>query len=273
MDKELKHRLIVVLEEHTFRVEDICDSTDLLPEIKVHEIRKSFKRMNALFRLFPDSLKEEVQVFRQPMKALARQLTVARETTVNLQFFEEMCTGNPELNLPETQDLKTQLVAENLFSLETLAREGTFDTIKNLMKTGRTDFLEKIPGIEFVLDITTEIDNSLQKAKDLFIAAVATYHPEEYHELRKKMKILWYQYEFIHPGQADIAGTQSEKLHNITDRLGDDHDWYIFLEEIEHEKYRVTSSYKMILENTIEQFQKANLAALNSSLTDFFQLK
>jgi len=273
MDKELKHRLIAVLEEQTFRVEDICDSAELLPEIKVHEIRKSFKRMNALFRLFPDSLNEEVLVFRQPMKTLARQLTVARETTVNLQFFEQMCAGNPELDFPESQDLKNQLLAENQFSLETLAKEGTFDITASLMKTGRSDFLEKIPEIDFVLDIPAELESSFKKAKELFMANAAEYHPEEYHELRKKLKILWYQYEFIHPGQADIPGTQSEKLHSITDRLGDDHDWYIFLEEIEHEKYRVTDSYKLILENTIGHFQKANLEALNASLSDFFQNK
>ena len=272
MNKEQKHRLISVLEEQMFREEDLCDSSDLSSDIKVHEIRKCFKRINALLRLFPDGLQQDIQVFRQPMKEMARRLTMARETTVNLQFFEKMCVENECLSMSEAQNLKRQLIKENFDCLQALsAGESVFDSIKKHMETGRHGFLEKLPDNDFEINIAAELEISFQKSRKLFSSSSAAYHPVEYHELRKKIKILWYQYEFIHPGQAEVPGTLSEKLHLITDRLGDDHDWFIFLREIDEDKYAVSALFKSILEENIQHYQKENLEALNQSLLAFFR--
>ncbi len=271
MDKEQRHRLISVLEGHMYRVEDLCGSEDMPDEIKVHEIRKSFKRINALLRFFPDNLKEQVKAFRQPMKAQARQLTVARETTVNLQFFEQMCTENQCLAIEDAKVLKQQLLDENRRSLQALTEgESVFESIKKQMQNGRHDFLEKLPDGEFELDIAAELRLSFDKARELFLTSAAEYHPEEYHELRKKMKVLYYQFEFLHPGQVAVPGTLSENLHIMTDRLGDDHDWYIFLQEIDEDKYTVSDAFKKLLDESIQRYQKTNLEALNQSLEDFF---
>lgn len=272
MDKEQKHRLISVLEEQMFRVEDLCCSEDLSSEVKVHEIRKSFKRINALLRLFPDSLDQEVQAFRKPMKSMASRLTLARETTVNLQFFETMCAENLCMALEEAQELKKQLGREKFECLQELTQgESTFSILSNQMKNGRYEFLGKLPDNQFVLDIATELELSFQKSKDLYLNFCASYHPEEFHELRKRMKILWYQFDFVHPGQTEVPGTISDRLHQITDRLGDDHDWYIFLNEIDHDKYAVSISFKASLEATIQKYQDLNLEALNQSLAEFFK--
>jgi CHAD domain-containing protein len=272
MDKEQKHRLISVLEGHMFRVEDLCWSEDVPDETKVHEIRKTFKRINALLRFFPSTLQEEIQAFRQPVKVLARQLTAARETTVNLALFEQMCTEKECLILPEVQDLKLQLLTENRRSLQALAEgDSIFTAIKKQMQTGRHEFLERLPETEFSIDIAAELQQSFEKARQLFITSATEYHPEVYHELRKKMKILYYQFEFLHPGQVAVPGTQLENLHAITDRLGDDHDWYIFMQEIDEDKYTVSDSLKKILDKIILTYQKSNLELLNESLADFFR--
>lgn len=272
MDKEQKHRLISVLVEQMYRVEDLCSSDDLSPDIIVHEIRKSFKRINALLRLFPELLQEEVEAFRQPMKELARRLTLPRETTVNLQFFEKMCIENDELSLPEAQDLHQQLAIENQLSLQALFEgESVFDAIKTQMQTGRYSFLETLPDNDYEIDIAAELELAFQTVHELFLVSVTEYQPEEYHELRKKMKILRYQFEFIHPGQMDVPGTLSEKLHNITNRLGDDHDWYVFLKKIEEDKYTVSVFFKSLVEETIQHYQKENLLTLNQSLALFFR--
>ncbi|WP_340113735.1 CHAD domain-containing protein [Maribellus mangrovi] len=272
MDKEQKHRLISVLEGHMFRVEDLCRSEDVSPEIKVHEIRKSFKRINALLRYFPDILKEEVQAFRHPMKDLARLLTMARETTVNLQFFETLCAENVDLALPEAEELKQQLLDENQRSLLEITKgESVFEAIRKQMQSGQHEFLDKLPDSDFSIDIAAELRLSFEKARELFTDSLEEYHPEEYHELRKKMKVLYYQFEFLHPGQVAVPGTLLENLHGITDQLGDDHDWYIFLKEIDEDKYSVSESYRQLLDATIQRYQRSNLELLNQSLTDFFR--
>lgn len=272
MDKEQKHRLISVLEEQMYRVEDLCGSLELSAEIKVHEIRKSFKRINALFRLFPASLDEDLKAFLQPVKALARKLTVARETTVNLQFLRTMCAENECFSLPDARDLEEQLDRENRSSLQSLIEgESIFGIIGNLMKEARHGFLDSLNEVDFLIDISFELAQSFEKSRNLFLTSASEYHPVEYHELRKRMKVLWYQFEFIHPGQAEVPGTLSEKLHSITDRLGDDHDWYIFLEEIEDEKYIVSPAFKTLLEKNIHRYQEANLEVLNNSLAEFFR--
>ena len=274
MDKEQKHRLISVLEGHMFRVEDLCRSDDVPDEIRVHEVRKSFKRINALLRLFPDEIKEQIQAFRSPMKALARRLTLARETTVNLQFFEQMCAENECLIIPEAHNLKQQLLDENRRSLQELSQgESIFTAIDKQMQSGRNEFLDKLPETDFRMDIAGELELSFQKSRELFLQVESEYHPEEYHELRKKMKILYYQFEFLHPGQVEVPGTVSEDLHSITDRLGDDHDWYIFMQEIDEDKYTVSDSLTALLDDTIQRYQHSNLEVLNQSLSDFFRPK
>lgn len=267
-----KQQLISVLEGHMLSVEDFCRTVDVPDEIRVHEIRKAFKRINALLRFLPKSLKPIVKEFRIPMKTLARSLTLARETTVNYQFFGQMSEEKNWQEMKDAKDLKQQLIDKNRQSLEALRKgESVYEQIIVLMQEGRNHFLEKLKNTEFETDTDTVLQTSFQKARELFLNSGDEYHPEAYHELRKKMKILWYQVEFLYPGEVEVPGTLSEILHNITDQLGDDHDWYIFLQEIDEDKYMVTDELKALLDKTIEQYQKANLALLNQNLQRFFE--
>ena len=273
MEEVHKQELLTAIRFHLNQVIELCLEENVLPEIKVHEIRKSFKRLNALLKLFPAELQAEVILFRKPMRSIARQLTSGRESTVNLQLFERLLLETQGLDEPKNEMLKEKLTqAKEESLLELIEKEKILDDILQLMNSGLKNLLPVLTETNYAVHIFDDILDTFFKSRHLYKPLTFNYNAELYHELRKRMKTLWYQSELEAPGQTEVPGTILEQLHTITDQLGDDHDWYIFLSDLKQEKYGLSDEGFNRLKSEVQQIQDATLKMLNQNLSEFFRL-
>ena len=273
MEEVHKKEMVAAIRCQIERVRELCLSEEVTVEIKVHEMRKAFKRLNALLKMFPEELQIVVDSFRKPMRGIARRLTLGRESTVNLQLFERIDFEKGGLDDTQNSLLRGKLNQTKEESLlELVDEEKILVDVLQLMNLGNDNLLPLLVSTEYFVHVFDKIQAAFLRSKDLFRVIAARYDAELYHELRKQMKTLWYQSEVEAPGQTEVPGTILEKLHNIADQQGDDHDWYVFLNEISRQKYGLTTDAMMQLKEQVAQIQEANLELLNQNLSDFFTL-
>ncbi|MFV0592981.1 MAG: CHAD domain-containing protein [Draconibacterium sp.] len=273
MEEVHRKELLAAVEQQVGQVAELCVAADVTHEIKVHEIRKSFKRLNALLKLFPEELQPEVDNFRKPMRIIARRLTLGRESTVNLQLFDKLIMETGGLDESRNTGLHTKLIRVNEESLDELVvKEKVLDDILQLMKLGHEVLLPTLITAKYRVLVFSQISTTFIKGKDWYRFIAGEYDAELYHNLRKLMKTLWYQSEIEAPGQTEVPGTVLEKLHNITDQLGDDHDWYIFIKEISREIYNLSIDEIKTIKLQVRNIQDENLEVLNYNLAGFFKL-
>ena len=273
MEEVHKKEMVAAIRCQIERVRELCLSEDVTAEIKVHEMRKAFKRLNALLKMFPEELQIVVDSFRKPMRGIARRLTLGRESTVNLQLFERIVFEKGGLDDTQNSLLRGKLTQTKEESLQELVdEEKILVDVLQLMNLGKDNLLPLLVSTTYFVHVFDKIQATFLRSKDLHRVIAARYDAELYHELRKQMKTLWYQSEVEAPGQTEVPGTILEKLHNITDQQGDDHDWYVFLNEVSQQKYGLEAKAMMQIKEQVARIQEANLELLNQNLSDFFTL-
>lgn len=90
------------------------------------------------------------------------------------------------------------------------------------------------------------------------------------HELRKKMKRLWYQFDFLRFIHPRFFRIKTDQLNHISEHLGTDHDLFIFLKELKSDYLDFNAEEKQILENLVSHLREVTLAKLNPRLSQFF---
>ena len=56
------------------------------------------------------------------------------------------------------------------------------------------------------------------------------------HELRKRVKDLWYQLRLIREADRQMIGALADHAHDLSDHLGDDHDLALLREEVQRRR-------------------------------------
>ncbi len=56
------------------------------------------------------------------------------------------------------------------------------------------------------------------------VASAADATVENLHEWRKQAKYFWHELQLIEPSNPDVRGPMADTVHELTKRLGDDHD-------------------------------------------------
>ena len=92
MAQEIEDKLIQAIQKQVEKVNYYCSAEYILPDLAVHEIRKSFKRIRALLEFYPESLSEILDDYSKQIKSLAKLLSLARESSVNVQLIEKLET-------------------------------------------------------------------------------------------------------------------------------------------------------------------------------------
>ena len=80
MTQDIEDRLVQAIQKQVEKVNYYCTAQYILPDLVVHEIRKSFKRIRALLKFYPESLDEALDVYSKEIKSLAKLLTPVRFT-------------------------------------------------------------------------------------------------------------------------------------------------------------------------------------------------
>ncbi|MGE0019210.1 MAG: CHAD domain-containing protein [Draconibacterium sp.] len=264
-------RLIETITKQLERVDYFSSAENISPNVAVHEIRKIFKRLRALLKFYSDFPDEFSPDFAKQIKFFGRALTHMRETYVNIQIFERIsASGNlvPERKIRAAREKlneKNREVIEQGF----LAAEGYLPIQKFVISLS-----EQMENMGMEIPSQHQFANHLQES---YNQAFAIYQfltvqsdPELVHELRKKLKQLYYQSDFIRYIHPRFFKLKTWQLNNITEHLGEDHDMFIFLTDLQSGNYGFSDDELEIIENKIQHLRELNRIKLFPKLKQFF---
>lgn len=193
-------------------------------ETGVHEARKALKRLRTVLRLIrgdldPATYRHELETFRD----IGRRLAVARDSQVAVETLEAVAERFSE-ELPnevveplwerldaEHRDAQQQLVSGDAVLRAAISElEGARARVP-AWTLAHADFQALSPGLRRIY----------RRGRRATSTAQADPSTENLHELRKRVKDLWYTTQILRP----VAPSRMRsRAHHVSDLLGEDHD-------------------------------------------------
>jgi CHAD domain-containing protein len=264
-------RLVETIIKQLERIDYFSSTENNSPNLAVHEMRKSFKRLRALLRFykaFPQEFSPEYSI---QIKYFGRSLTEIRESFVNLYLFERITTDSSMLHERKIKFAREKLTEKNheVIEQQIFAFEG-YLPIQKFVKSLSQQMEDNAVPVPAVYQFIAELEYSYQKAFLIYQNLSIQSDPEILHELRKSLKQLYYQFDFIRYVHPRFFRLKTFQLNNITEQLGEDHDLFVFLTEMLETQYGFNQEELEILENQIQHLRELNRIKLFPRLKQFF---
>ena len=204
------------------------------PAEAVHEARKDLKKARSLLRLARPGLPDDV--YRREngaLRATGRSLSGARDADVLVKTVADLGERYAG-QLPEAQfaALGAGLAAA---AAEARAKEGddaAADAVATLDAVAARvgDWpLERCDHDTLVHGAT----RAYRRGRTALAAVEKTPSVERLHDLRKRVKDLWYHGRLLEEAWPRVVKAQSKAAHDLADLLGDDHDLAVLAERVE----------------------------------------
>ncbi len=212
-------------------------ANELGDDKKVHQLRKRFKKIRALLRMFRGSFgnyKKENRFFRD----LGRKLSELRDAETRLHTLEKLQTDyEQEIKLKVFKKADDQLLDSKLNQIIAFGREeGDFDTIEESLKASLSRVkawkLEK-KGFESIED---GLLKTYSRARKNHKKIDGSSKPQDFHQWRKRAKYFRYQLKLLRNLWPEALNFERKAWHKLTDDLGDDHDLHVLAKAIKKMK-------------------------------------
>jgi CHAD domain-containing protein len=197
-------------------------------EEAVHEARKDMKKLRALLRLVRGELGERVYSAENAcFRDTARQLAGVRDADVmlvTLSDLEERYGGLPGA----ANRLRPALVAHRFRASASSLKPASKTAVETLAdaRDRVADWPLETDGFEAFEDGLGRI---YRKGRSAFRAAQKLPSAEHVHEWRKRVKDLWYHLSLLQEIWKPVMSSLSDQAHELSDRLGDEHDLSVLL--------------------------------------------
>jgi CHAD domain-containing protein len=195
---------------------------------RVHDARKSLKRLRALLRLVRDDLGQKVyRRENDAFRAIGRTFSDARDATMLVQTLDDMAERYDE-ELPDGAfaRLRKQLVTERDASDAALGERGVdLAAAVAELELARARLaawpLSENAGVDALRPGLRRLRSRGRKA---WKAVRSEASDEHLHELRKRTKDVWYAAQIARPLKPKRMRTLASRAHDLSTDLGDDHD-------------------------------------------------
>ena len=271
MVQETGNRLVTAFQKQTEKIIYFCSAENISPNVSVHEFRKSFKRMRGLLHFYDSRPDEFILECRQKIKEFSSFLSPIRESFVNFQLFDRIIAGNqlvPERKIKAARDILIEKNRE-IIDGQFLSGRGC-EEIHDFTQSINDKVKRFGSGRPIIVQLEEQVCISFQQSYDAFVAINTEFEPSELHELRKKLKRLWYQLDFLKFMHLRYFRMKSDQLNKITEQLGEDHDIAVFLREIQSADYDFKEEERLILINQVQHQQELIRLKLMPWLKQFF---
>jgi CHAD domain-containing protein len=271
MVQNIGNRLIQTISHQAEKASYFCTAENISSNQKVHELRRGFKRLRALLRFFNEIPDNPAVQLNEDIRNFGKLLAPLRESAVNVDLFDKEISSNNHLPEKKIRNAREQMVQKNRLLLERGFLENNLhNTIRTFFNGFEPILTQNNSEFPARIQLFREVCQSYLKSITIYRQLPANPHPEEWHKLRKKLKRLWYQLDFIkflHPRYFKL---KTDQLNKITDQLGDDHDLHVFLEDLLVESYGFDQEELRILVNQTEHLRELNQLKLHPRLKQFF---
>lgn len=263
-------RLVAAIQKQTEKVSYFCSAENISPNLAVHEIRKSFKRMRALLRfysVFPD---EFYTHFNTQMRNFGIFLSPIRESFVNIQLFDRITSSQNLIAEKKIREVKEFLAERNKTLIENEYVPNGCSLIHEFAMVFNSELIKPEKERPSQNQIIHQLIRSFQESFDFYQQNEMGAEADVMHSLRKKLKRLWYQFDFIKFAHPRYFKSKSDQLNKITEQLGEEHDLYVFLQYLQTSETGFNEEEIQIVENQVRHLRELNLLKLIPRIKQFF---
>jgi CHAD domain-containing protein len=206
-------------------LDELGGRTDSSPEDAVHSARKDMKKLRALLRLVRGEIGDKV--YRRETAAFrdaGRELAGLRDADVMIATLNSL-----ELPAKEAGPLRQALEAHKIRTAAG-AREQAAATARDILAEAR----RRVADWPLETDGFGAFEEGLRRiyrqGRRNMRGARKQPTPENLHEWRKRTKDLWYHLAILEEAWPPVMTAQADEAHELSDRLGDDHDLAVLLD-------------------------------------------
>lgn len=217
--KQFRKRL---LNQVDAAIQEIQDGS--LPfDKKVHQVRKRFKKIRGLLRLGIKTVgKKRYKKENSRFREYGHRLGGVREARVYLTTLDDV--ANESVDKRKIKGLKQALEEAYTHIRKTTLEEDVLKNLaKDLQKTRKmyAEMPLKKSGNEAFIKGLSRV---FSRGKKALKKAQKEPNTENFHELRKRVKYLWYHMRLLKKSNKQVNGAYANILDDLSDDLGDAHD-------------------------------------------------
>ena len=271
MPQSAGKRLVEAISKQLERVEYFSSVENISPNLAVHELRKTFKRLRALLKFYNDFPVEFPPDYSTQIKYFGRSLTVMRESFVNLQLFEKITAGNTLIQERKIKNAREKLSDKNKEIIEKgFLKSEAYLPMQKFASNLQIQMEQIAVSIPAVTQFIGQLEYSYSQSYEIYLKLKQDSESEEIHELRKKLKQLYYQFDFIRYVHPRFFRLKTYHLNNITEQLGEDHDHFILMSDLNENRYDFSDDELEIIENQVLHLREINRLKLFQRLKQFY---
>ncbi len=211
-------------------LDGITEADPLAVEASVHSVRKNCKALRGLARLVRPALGKEFGRFNTTVRRAANELSSIRDAHAVLGTFDDLDQVGADHDLCDVRSGQATMAEQATLSIQ--AGDPRIVTARKLLakarrRVDRWDVPDGFDAMEKGLARTYARGRRARRAALVETSDVAI------HEWRKAEKNLWYQMRLLAPTAPSMIGPLIDRLDDLAEALGDDHDLAVLVERLE----------------------------------------
>jgi CHAD domain-containing protein len=208
--------------------------TDAEPADAIHEARKDIKKIRSALRLVRHVIGDEVwRRENDHYRDAARTLSSFRDAEILVEALDGLGERYGDAVRERVAGLREQLDQENSSAHDDGSIERAMASAAGTLAAGRSR-VDRLPldGDGWEL-IGPGLHRSYRRGRRRLRAVEEEASVTNLHELRKRVKDLWYQLRLLTDADKVMIGSLADHAHDLSDHLGDDHDLALLREEVQ----------------------------------------
>jgi CHAD domain-containing protein len=202
------------------------------PAEAIHEARKDVKKIRSALRLVRDAIGDDLwRRENDHYREVAGTLSSFRDAEILVEALDGLGERFGPTARERFDGLRKQLDEENRAAHDDGSIERAMTGAAAELAAGRS----RIDGLPLDGDgwelIAPGLHRSYRRGRKRLRAVEEDASVTNLHELRKRVKDLWYQLRLIRDADAGMLGRLADHAHDLSDHLGDDHDLALLREE------------------------------------------
>lgn len=268
INNNIKEEYFRLIRAQTEFILDCIRNEEMDLNEKIHEIRKSLKKIRAILRLYRDSIGystyHRANVF---YRDLGRKISLPRDKQVLLQFGQKIIEQAPEnIRNHNTEKLIATLEKHREDSLSEIKKNKVLETIEKELQKTNPDHGLVIKNEGFKV-IKGGVKRIYKQARKYMNSILKDSDNSKIHDFRKRVKYLRYQMSILRPIYPVMINAYRRTLKNISDDIGLYRDYTLFHDMmLNYDFFNLNDNQREFINGYIkEEKEKAFVRALEPS--------
>lgn len=208
-------------------------------EAAIHGARRCMKKLRAVLRLVRDEIGDELyHAENRRFRDATRCLSDARDATVLTQTLGKLRDDAAAA----VTDAAFRVARESLLAASRRDGKGGDEEMEKTMRKVADELRAALRSVDewpIARDDFRALRRGLLKiykrGRRAFAEVVDEPQVENLHEWRKQVKYFWYHIRILRPMWPELLGTMADELRDLSEALGDDHDFALLDEKLRGE--------------------------------------